>query len=705
MAEYLTKEQLYQTFFSGKKFKFDEFQITKSLAYYYNINPHENNDLILLALNSIDNFSFTKPIINDLAREVGLFPYLDPKELSLEDLLAYEFHRPEGNGIDNFVFHKAQSEIYYNILKGQNVILSAPTSFGKSLVIDAVIAIKKFSNIVIIVPTIALIDETRKRLSKFKESYKVITHATQELANNNIFVLTQERVIELIPDDLRIDFFVIDEFYKIGITKSDIKRATILNHAFYKLLNKGAQFYLLGPNIENINNSYFPKNIRYNYIRTDYNTVLNRRIRVKSENSSEEELVRLCKEIAGQTLIYCKSPNSINNLANLLYSSEVGSKSKEVSEMSKWIRDEFHPDWYLADYLDFGIGVHHGRLPRSVSQYILDAFNKEHIKFLLCTSTIIEGVNTKAKNVIIYDNKVAQDKFDFFTYNNICGRSGRMFQHFIGNVYLFHDAPIAELPLVDFPLFTQSEDTPSSLLLQMDETDLTNQSKERIDKIKKDSILDISTLRENSSIEPEYQNSIAKEIISNRDYLQWSYKPSYEELLVVCNLIWNHFVLPSNSKGYIYSAKQLTFKINRVMKHPDIRTLIAIEVGDKFEKDEINKSIESEINFIKYWPQYHFPNYLRSLDSIAKDILIKNNYKNGDFTYLALQLECLFNHPFFNVLEEYGLPFQTSRKIRRILNLDSSLDDLFSSIKKINTENIGLDDFEINMINQLKEQV
>ena len=30
---------------------------------------------------------------------------------------------------------------------------------------------------------------------------------------------------------------------------------------------------------------------------------------------------------------------------------------------------------------------------------------------MVCTSTLIEGVNTKAKNVIVYDNKIAKKKF------------------------------------------------------------------------------------------------------------------------------------------------------------------------------------------------------------------------------------------------------------------------------------------------------
>lgn len=47
-----------------------------------------------------------------------------------------------------------------------------------------------------------------------------------------------------------------------------------------------------------------------------------------------------------------------------------------------------------------------------------------------------------------------------------------MFSHFIGNIYLFHEPPLAELPLVDFPIFSQTEDVPEKLLINIDEEDL-----------------------------------------------------------------------------------------------------------------------------------------------------------------------------------------------------------------------------------------
>jgi replicative superfamily II helicase len=114
--------------------------------------------------------------------------------------LAFEFHRPEGSmGEKGTVFHRVQAQVYRALMDGANVILSAPTSFGKSLIIDAIIDSARHKRIVLVVPTIALIDETRKRLARFNDRYKIITHASQmpeQGERGAIYVLTQERVID-----------------------------------------------------------------------------------------------------------------------------------------------------------------------------------------------------------------------------------------------------------------------------------------------------------------------------------------------------------------------------------------------------------------------------------------------------------------------------------------------------------------------------
>ena len=502
----------------------DRFQIIKEVEIFVVTEQSVGQEFVLRLLARIEDFQGMETLIQSLVRQVGLFPYLKEEILSLKDTIAYEVHRPSGFK-ENIVFHHAQAEVYYTLLRGENVVLSAPTSFGKSLIIDSIIASQKHSNIFIIVPTIALIDETRKRLSKFKDSYKIITHPSQFFSQRNIFILTQERAIEIIPN-VNVDFFIIDEFYKLSPQKTDEERCHILNQVFYMLVKKDAQFYLLGPNIEQVTTSLLD-NVKFKFIKTDYKTVVSERHPINLKNGEDpiERLIELSSSLEDSTLIFCQSPASANKVAKAFCDSNKFEKTDENKDLVDWLRDNYHSQWILPDCLEYGIGIHHGKIPRAIAQKCIKLFNEGKIRFLICTSTLIEGVNTKAKSVIVYDNKIARTKFDYFTFNNICGRSGRMGSYFIGHIYLFHEPPAPELPLVDFPIFTQTDDAPEKLLINVDVADLNESSKRKLKKYFEQDVLSQETLKKNSYIDLDRQldlaNFIQGKLKEIHDLMKW----------------------------------------------------------------------------------------------------------------------------------------------------------------------------------------
>ena len=83
------------------------------------------------------------------------------------------------------------------------------------------------------------------------------------------------------------------------------------------------------------------------------------------------------------------------------------------------------------------------RLPKHLLSSILELFNNDSIKCIFCTSTIIEGVNTNAQNVIYFDGYKGKqnNKIDYFDYSNIRGRAGRLMKHYIGHIYNFVEPP------------------------------------------------------------------------------------------------------------------------------------------------------------------------------------------------------------------------------------------------------------------------
>lgn len=686
----------------------DAFLILQSLCYLANQNSEDNEiqQLLLRVLDRKNEFHDFIDVINGLIRQFGLYPYLDTDAITVKDAIAREIHRPSllsnienlGNIEDEgIVFHRVQAEIFQYLIDGENIILSAPTSFGKSALIDSLIQSEKFNNIIIVVPTIALIDETRRRLFSLKCEHKIITHASQEIQLKNIFILTQERAVDFpnLPD---FDLFILDEFYKLD-PREDTERAMILNHAFYKLYKKSKQFYLLGPNIQNIPEG-LPERFKCRFIKTDYSTVVTELIRV--EDNSLDKLLDLCNEIQGSTLIFCSSPAKARKITKLL-AENYAQADTGLTEAAEWIAENYHPEWTLAKGLRNGIGMHHGRIPRAIAHLCVKGFNESKLKFLVCTSTLIEGVNTKAKNVIIFDNKIARKKYDFFTFNNIRGRSGRMFQHFIGKVYLFNEPPQENLPLVDIPVFSQDiSNTQESLLIQLEESDVSREAWERVQKYYEQDVLDIQTLRSNSGVEPSIQVKLARYLLDNREQskvLAWSSYPKYSQLEELCCLIWDYFA--QKMLYGITSGKQLAFKINQ-LSNTSIEDIILHEISQGIDPDD---AVENTLNFIRQWAQFHFPRLAMVVCRIQNAVAEKLGMPKADYSFFCSQVENLFLDPALVALDEYGLPLSLAKKIESALNAGGLLDAAIKNLSDLNVDNLDLTDFEKEIIEDVKESI
>ena len=687
---------------------FDAFGFLSQLASLVTLaeddeQAQQARELCVRILDQKNLFAGYEPVVQDLLRAVGLFPYLDRQTIDVSTQLAMEAHRPRAMP-EKIIFTTKQAEVYRELMAGRNVVLSAPTSFGKSLIIDAIVVSERHKNIVVVVPTLALVDETRRRLSKFSDRYKIITHLSQLPAERNIYVQTQERVVEN-PYIDEVDFFVIDEFYKLQIDPrhDDDSRGVLLNQAFYQLVKKAKQFYMLGPNIHDLPKG-FGKNFRCTFIRTDFSTVAADTYKVPEGDSDEDRIKNLIPMLHGPTLVFSGSVKKVRSIARGISECRREHRCSSVLRNAiDWMAENFHPEWGVVEALRCGVGVHHGRLPRAIAQLLVKLFNDGHLDYLVCTSTLIEGVNTAARNVVIADNTINRKKYDFFTFNNIRGRSGRMWQHYVGRIYLFHAPPQPELELVDVPSFTQGSDAPNSLLVQLDKEDLSPLSVERMNPIWNQRYLSIETIKANAGIKPEGQIALARYIEEHidemRSFLGWHRVPTYDQLYTSLKLAWEHFGT-SSAKG-VASASQLTYKLSNYARNPRFKSQIALAVRGKTGEDA-DEAMEDLLDFARQWVSFRTPRMLYALERIQAEVFKRNGVRPGDYSFYCSRLESLFLNPVVIALDEYGVPMQLSERVVSSLGNPDSLDGTLQLLKTKKSSNFGtLSQFEQTLLKPL----
>lgn len=684
------------------------FAILKSISQLVNDkgNIAKGRDLIIRLLARRDLLdAFETRILTSLVRAVGLYPYMSEviEFAEIDDRMAYELHRP-----DNIpeVFHSLQARIYYQLRSGVNVVLSASTSVGKSLVIDAIIALQKHRKIVIIVPTLALIDETRKRISrKFRHFCNVITHPTQTAQSGmlNVYVLTQERVKQRI-DLSNVDFFVIDEFYKLDFKREDdYQRAVDLNLAFHKLASTGAQFYMLGPNIQAIKGL---DKYEIHFIPSEYSTVA---VDVFSYNLPTQgddrpnKLVEICQSLRTPTLVYCQGPTSAMNVSRLLMRKCMKEVVPACEGAANWIAEAYHPDWIVAEALRHGIGIHHGGVPRALQQNMVRMFNDGLLPFMVCTSTLIEGVNTVAENVIIYDRRRNNKVLDFFTYRNIQGRAGRMGKYFVGNVYLLEKPPEDTEVSVEYPVGLQDADTPLTLVMQLDDDALTDESRARLADALERNFLSAATVLKNGSVEPAVQDNLAKEMfaIMQQDptVFSWRSNPSQAQLIAACRLIVRH-LWSVRTKGLgVVSPEHLAWHV-RALGSPDGLKGYLAQVTEGIEdKDEVSRKVDEAMKIVRNILIFKFPQDLMVLSSIQAELSQRLEIATGDFGYFAETVENMYLPPLLVALEEYGLPLPIGRKIQGYLSPFYDLNDVLDQLRAFDTDSAGdLSPFERSLV-------
>lgn len=647
------------------------------------------NDLILL-LDEMDR-SGERPnaLVNHLAREVGLYPHIDDSSASFSDLLAKDLFTVDVGGGKRAALHRDQSILLKRLVEGRSLVVSAPTSFGKSFVIDALISIRRPDNVMIVVPTIALADEARRRMNgKFARDYSIITTADMPLGRKNIFVFPAERAVGYFNKLESLDLLVVDEFYKASPMYEKARYAALVR-LIVRMKRCARQCYFLAPNMDAVRDNPFTSGMES--VRFDLSTVVLRYYdeyrSIGKGGDKAARLMAILSELKGRkTLVYVKSPAELSRVALLMADGrEAVPDNSRMSEFAQWFEDNYKVGSGISRSARHGILHHYGGLHRSIAQIVVKLFeDSSDADVLVATSSLIEGVNTSAENVILWNNKSGTLKFNSFTYRNIAGRAGRMFRHFVGNVYNLEQPPSVceqtyldiRIPESDLPLFNDSESEPF---------------------LTEDQIKAIKTKA--NSIAEKYGGAFYRKVFV--EYSPLYVSPDKIDAAVsavrrVHNMLAG-FLLP-DPRGWRLPLKivlNCLYQASSEYRNQMVSVVAPMSVSWNFTTRSLLESLERDfgIGVDEYFKLEKDLTY--SVASLLQDCNAINmalHANAADLTPFINRLKVAFLPPRVYDLEEYGLPRMISRKIHSsgLLDLerDVSLDVMLDELRKLGRESV-----------------
>jgi hypothetical protein len=368
-----------------------------------------------------------------------------------------------------------QKSVWDLLPKKRSVAISAPTSAGKSfLVIEYLCRMVEQSNaiaVVYIAPTRALLAEVHQRIVNRLDRTQDIRVSTVPTADTEgklrqVFVLTQERLQVLLSvSDQFFDLVVVDEAQNI----SDGQRGMILQETIEQVLQRSrdTQVVMLAPGAEGFSKAATSVGLEdLRMAKTGLSPVLQNRILVKPVNSTlalklllpngvvdignlhtkrgydiaETRLAAVALELGSSgSLVYAPGPSEAEEVAAQIANDCAVHDSPELLALASFIEEHIHPRYPLIGMVKRGVAFHYGKMPSLLREAIEVAFKQGLIRYLVCTTTLFQGVNLPARNVFIgtptrgRNNKIMLDPALLW---NFAGRAGRMKKDIVGNVFL-----------------------------------------------------------------------------------------------------------------------------------------------------------------------------------------------------------------------------------------------------------------------------
>lgn len=509
--------------------------------------------------------------------------------IAVKDMAIDEFYKTESG----FVLDKAQKEVLDEFENNnEKLFLSAPTSFGKTFLLKEIIFRhhESYNNIVIVLPTVALLIEVTEEIDDFNIKHNLgysifnSVYKDLELSKRNIFVLTPERVLRLlaIVPDIELNFFFFDEIYKIDedvalSSEDDISdkielgndeqrqdeqdhRSIAFRLALYFLLKKCNACYLAGPFIELKSlKDGFNKMLEKHHIATKeitfiptlkneidfhaktykYSSPFENYKESTTTNRSIERLIFTANKLGfsktNQAIVYCLYPAFTEQHAREFSDSFTAQEpiNERLKMFIEHLKNNYNfyfgdkksslENWDLVYALHNQIGIHNGKFPKYFQREIMKLFNDGAMSTLFCTSTIVEGVNTNAKTVVVYNNPSGKtDESKKFLLLNINGRAGRYQHHFIGNIVYISDKSIKIVQndgiSLDFKPYSSRICLDDIDLENIDDEDLTINNKHRKQALDfNKQLLPDEVFEQNRLIERKKQEKILLKILEKID--------------------------------------------------------------------------------------------------------------------------------------------------------------------------------------------
>lgn len=377
-----------------------------------------------------------------------------------------------------------QRDLWTAVEQADWVSASAPTSAGKSFIVrrwfreraERAVRAEQPATLVAVVPTRALVDEVSRALAADLPAgipVRTLPFAAASTAEPvQVFVLTQERLhlLQQRRPAHAADLVFIDEAHKLNDGARGVLLHQVLDEAVRR--NPGGQIVFASPLAEDpevllygapdgastatvdsqagtvTQNLLYANQVRGRPTSWTLDLVLPRGSRRVGgfeladrphPDGKRLPFIAVALGAGGGNLVYADGAAAAEKMAGLVYealgpSADVAA-DPDVAALIDLVERTISPQYGLARTLRRGVAYHYGNIPQLVRSAIEDLFRDGKVQYLVCTSTLLEGVNLPCRSIFVRGPHRGRGNImtaaDFW---NLAGRAGRWGKEFEGHI-------------------------------------------------------------------------------------------------------------------------------------------------------------------------------------------------------------------------------------------------------------------------------
>jgi helicase len=702
----------------------------------------EAYNLCIAIICHVADQNYLDPMVNQL-----LHDNISKSRIFLYDRLIKsrnESYAPESSAYDSLLrafytskttgstLTRPQKEVFDAFQENRRLIVSAPTSFGKTRIIQEIIKHNSFRNIALIMPTVSLLSEQYRDIKDSIEGYIVSKSSKMKVDDTKryILVLTPERMTAFRDEnpDFHFDFFVMDEIYKVDY-KLDDDRFRIFSDILLSLASGGSDFYLIGPYISDFSKRFRDlfnvKILKFDVeiVQKDFyhlDHIENRGnhsiegVVLKIVDNKFKNLLRLTtnNKIDGKFLIYRYQKRYVEDTAD-----KFAKQIEEIefnTDLVNYLSDTVSPQWSLIECVKRGVAFHHGAMPRHIQDLIVDEFNESAasgIDYLFCTTSLTEGINTSAKNVILYDQKIgAGTAIGTLDRRNIEGRAGRFMKHFVGRVFHLENYIENESECIVEIESLDSASPSLEAIIQFEDSMLSPEGTRKKTAIKEhleQSGIPYALIRSNRYVSVNGQLSLLAYLSDSEEAAMFAFDtplPRVEISRLIFSTIYD-FLFTTNDIGRNFNEEQgksvlLQLTNFYLYKQPSFSEMVTHPTVLK-GRSKIDSRIRYVFDLISKYFEFIWPRYLMAFQQLYNYTAAKTGLSPISLELMIAQLEygTTKNHEI--LLRDCGLPTESIRKISKFFVNCETTEDIQKTKRRLFGRIIqSLDPIEIKILNR-----